>query len=119
VTQPAPSLLHVALACLCPRCGKGKLFRGLLDIRDRCAVCDLDLRAHDAGDGAVVGVILVLGAIVVTLAFWVEFRFSPPLWVHALLWPVVTVPLAVLMMRPAKAALVALQYRHRASEMRL
>jgi uncharacterized protein (DUF983 family) len=29
------------------------------------------------------------------------------------------VPLAVLMMRPAKAALVALQYRHRASEMRL
>lgn len=119
MTQPAPSLLHVALACRCPRCGKGKLFRGLLDIRDRCAVCDLDLRAHDAGDGAVVGVILVLGAIVVTLAFWVEFRFSPPLWVHALLWPVVTVPLAVLMMRPAKAALVALQYRHRASEMRL
>jgi uncharacterized protein (DUF983 family) len=119
VTQPAPSLLHVALACRCPRCGQGKLFRGLLDIRDRCEVCDLDLGAHDAGDGAAVGVILVLGAIVVTLAFWVEFRFSPPLWVHAVLWPVVTVPLAVLMMRPAKAALVALQYRHRSSEMGL
>jgi uncharacterized protein (DUF983 family) len=119
VTQPAPSLLHVALACRCPRCGQGKLFRGLLDIRDRCEICDLDLGAHDAGDGAAVGVILVLGAIVVTLAFWVEFRFSPPLWVHAVLWPVVTVPLAVLMMRPAKAALVALQYRHRSSEMGL
>ena len=25
--QPAPSLLHVALACRCPRCGKGRLFR--------------------------------------------------------------------------------------------
>jgi uncharacterized protein (DUF983 family) len=119
VTQPAPSLLHVALACRCPRCGQGKLFRGLLDIRDRCEICDLDLGAHDAGDGAAVGVILVLGAIVVTLAFWVEFRFSPPLWVHAVLWPVVTGPLAVLMMRPAKAALVALQYRHRSSEMGL
>jgi uncharacterized protein (DUF983 family) len=91
----------------------------LLDIRDRCEICDLDLRAHDAGDGAAVGVILVLGAVVVALAFWVEFRFSPPLWVHAVLWPVVTVPLAVLMMRPAKAALVALQYRHRSSEMGL
>ncbi len=86
-------------------------------MRDRCEVCGLDLRAHDAGDGAAVGVILVLGAVVVALAFWVEFRFSPPLWVHAVLWPVVTVPLAVLMMRPAKAALVALQYRHRSSEM--
>ena len=65
VAQPAPSLLHVALACRCPRCGQGRLFRNLLDVRDRCEVCGLDLRAHDAGDGAAVGVILVLGAIVV------------------------------------------------------
>jgi uncharacterized protein (DUF983 family) len=95
------------------------LFRNLLEVRDRCEVCGLDLHAHDAGDGAAVGVILVLGAVIVALAFWVEFRFSPPLWVHAVLWPVVTIPLAILMMRPAKAALVALQYRHRASEMGL
>jgi uncharacterized protein (DUF983 family) len=119
VTRPAPSLLRVALACCCPRCGQGKLFHGLLDVRERCDVCGLDLRAHDAGDGAAVGVVLLLGAIVVTLAFWVEFRFAPSLWVHAVLWPVVTVPLAVLMMRPAKAALVALQFRHRSSEMGL
>jgi uncharacterized protein (DUF983 family) len=32
---------------------------------------------------------------------------------------VVTIPLAILLMRPAKAALVALQFRHRASEMGL
>ncbi len=62
---------------------------------------------------------MVLGAIVVGLAFWVEFRFSPPLWVHAMLWPAVTLPLAILMMRPVKAALVALQFRHRAAEMGL
>jgi uncharacterized protein (DUF983 family) len=119
LAQPAPSLLHVALNCRCPRCGQGRLFRNLLAVRDRCEVCGLDLRAHDAGDGAVVGVILLLGAIVVALAFWVEFRFSPPLWLHAVLWPVVTTPLAVLLMRPAKSALVALQFRHRATEMGL
>jgi len=95
------------------------LFRNLLDVRDRCAVCGLDLRGCDTGDGAIVGVIMVLGAIVVALAFWVEFRFAPPLWVHAVLWPLVTVPLAVVMMRPAKAALVALQFRHRGNEMGL
>jgi uncharacterized protein (DUF983 family) len=119
VAQQTVSILHVAFACRCPRCGKGPLFRNLLEVRDRCVVCGLDLRAHDAGDGAAVGVILLLGAIVVALAFWVEFRFSPPLWLHAILWPVVTIPLAVLMMRPAKAALVALQFRHRTSEMGL
>ena len=119
MAEAAVSVLHAALACRCPRCGRGALFRNLLEVRDRCEVCGLDLRDCDTGDGAIVGVIMVLGAVVVALAFWVEFRFSPPLWVHAVLWPVVTIPLAVLMMRPAKAALVALQYRHRASEMGL
>ena len=79
----------------------------------------MDLRGGDPGDGAVVGVILVLGAIVVGPAFWVEFRFEPPLWMHAILWPAFTIPAAVLLMRPAKAALIALQYRHRAREMGL
>jgi uncharacterized protein (DUF983 family) len=113
------SVLAAALGCRCPRCGQGKLFDGLLTVRDRCPVCDLDLRGHDAGDGAIVGVILVLGAFVVAAAFWVEFRFSPPLWVHAVLWPIITVPAAIFLMRPVKAALVALQYRHRAAEMGL
>jgi uncharacterized protein (DUF983 family) len=62
---------------------------------------------------------MVLGAFVVGLAFWVEIRFSPPLWAHALLWPAVTIPLAVLLMRPMKATLVAAQFRHRSHEMNL
>jgi uncharacterized protein (DUF983 family) len=66
-----------------------------------------------------VGVILVLGAVVVGLAFWVEVAFEPPLWIHAVLWPAVTLPAAILMMRPSKAALVALQYHNRRREMGL
>lgn len=116
--QP-PSVLYAALACRCPRCGRAPLFKGLLTIRNHCDACGLDLQANDTGDGASVLVIFVLGTILVVLAFWVEFRFSPPLWVHVLLWPIVAVPLAVLMLRPLKAALVALQFRHRASEMGL
>ncbi len=88
-------------------------------MRDRCPVCGLDLRGNDAGDGAVFGVIFVLGPLVVLLAILVEIWFSPPLWVHAIIWPLFTVPAAILLMRPAKAALVAIQYRHRASEMGL
>ena len=107
------------MRCRCPRCGQGRLYSGLLTIRDRCEACGLDLSRADAGDGAAVGVILILGALVVGLASWIEVAFSPPLWVHAVVWPLVTFPAAILMMRPSKAALVALQYRHRRGEMGL
>jgi uncharacterized protein (DUF983 family) len=95
------------------------LFSGLLTIRDRCEACGLDLRAHDSGDGPASLAVFVVGAVIVGLAFWVEFHFNPPLWVHIVLWPPVTVALTIAVMRPLKAALVALQYRHRSREMGL
>jgi uncharacterized protein (DUF983 family) len=115
--DPPPSLVMAALRGRCPRCGQGKVFSGLLTVRPSCPVCGLDLSAHDAGDGPAVAVIFILGPLIIMLAFWVEFTFSPPLWVHAILWPVVTVPLAIAMMRPLKAGLIALQYRYRRNEM--
>jgi len=86
-------------------------------VKGRCRACGLNLSEHDTGDGPAVAVILLLGAIIVGLAFWVEFKFEPPLWAHAIIWPAITFPLAILMMRPFKAALIALQYLHRSSEM--
>jgi uncharacterized protein (DUF983 family) len=109
---PVP-LATAALLGRCPRCGKGALFRGLLDIRDSCDSCGLDLRAHDAGDGPAVAAIFVIGAAAVGAAIWVDVKFTPPLWLHAVLWPVLVLPFSVLTMRVAKAALVALQWRHR------
>lgn len=108
-----PSLVTVALLGRCPRCGKGSLFKGLLDIRESCEACGLDLRAHDAGDGPAVAGIFVIGALAVGLALWVDVRYEPPLWVHAVVWPLFVLPLSVLTMRIAKAVLVGLQYRHR------
>ncbi|HEY2132961.1 MAG TPA: DUF983 domain-containing protein [Acetobacteraceae bacterium] len=114
-----PSLLQAALRCRCPRCGEGKLFTGLLTLQTACPVCGLQFAGSDTGDAGAVILIMVLGAVIVGLAIWVEFHFSPPLWVHAVLWPVVTLPLAILMIRPMKAALVAGQFRHRSKEMGL
>jgi|SRR5580698_5932332 uncharacterized protein (DUF983 family) len=116
--QQAP-FFHAALRCRCPRCGVGPLFKNLLEVRPACSNCGLDLSKVDTGDGAVVPVIMILGAIIVSLAFWVEFTFSPPLWVHGILWLVVMTPLAIVLMRTAKAMLIIQQYRHRASEMGL
>jgi uncharacterized protein (DUF983 family) len=119
LAEPQVSILQTALRCRCPRCGKGKLFKGLLTLQPACPICGLDFGQSDTGDAGAVIVIIVLGAIVLGLAFWVEFRFNPPLWVHAILWPMVTLPLAILITRPMKAALVALQFRTRPNEMGL
>jgi len=59
--------------------------------------------------------IFVIGAIAVVLALWVDARFEPALWVHALIWPAVVLPLSLMVMRVAKAMLLGLQWRHRST----
>src|SRR5438105_14312170 len=83
---PAISPIRAALGCRCPRCGRGRLFAGLLNVRSACEVCGLDLSSQDAGDGPAVFVILFLGLIVVALAALVEVKLSPPIWIHFFLW---------------------------------
>ena len=82
-------------------------------MRQACEICGLDLSAQDAGDGPAVFAILFLGIIVVGLSALVEINFSLPIWVHVLLWAPLILVGAVAMLRPLKAGLIALQYRHR------
>jgi len=110
---PPVSPLAAALSCRCPRCGEGKLYDGLLSVAPVCARCGLDLRAQDAGDGPAVFVVFILGAVTVGLAILVEAVFAPPLWVHIVLWVPLVLGGAILLLRPLKAGLIALQYRHR------
>lgn len=111
----SPSPYKTGLLCRCPRCGEGRLYKGMLAVADRCEVCGFDLSAHDSGDGPAVFVILFLGAIVVALALLTESIFSPPLWLHAVLWPPVIVAFALVMLRILKSLLISLQYHHKAA----
>mgnify|MGYP001478580252 CR=1 FL=1 len=104
------------LGCRCPRCGRGKLFQGYLTVRERCEACGLDLRKADSGDGPAVFIIFILGFLVVPIALWVEAAFEPAMWVHMVIWPVVILGLALGLLRPMKATMIALQFRHRASD---
>ena len=113
-----PALMQSILTGLsgrCPRCRQGSLFAGFLNVRKKCDACGLDYAFADAGDGPAVFVILGLGAIVMVLVLWVEFRFEPPWWVHVLIWGPLTVGLAVWMLRVLKAWLIAQQYTHRST----
>lgn len=112
----APSPWAVALTCRCPRCGRGKLFAGFLTVAERCGVCGLDLKKADAGDGPAVFVIFIVGALAVLAAILTEVWFEPPYWLHLVIWPVVILGSSLGLLRPLKALLIALQFKHRASD---
>ncbi len=116
---PAPSLFSTGLACRCPRCGKGRLLQGFLDIRPRCDECGLDYGFADSGDGPAVFIILIAGFLVVGSALIVEVLYQPPLWLHAVLWLPLILATTLLPLRPLKGLMIALQYHHKAAEGRL
>jgi uncharacterized protein (DUF983 family) len=96
----------------CPCCGRGKLFSGFLSVVPHCDVCGLDLRAQDSGDGPVAFIILIVGFVVVGAALVVEVRYEWPIWAHLVVWLPLAIALCLALMRPLKATLIALQYRH-------
>ena len=59
---------------------------------------------------------MVIGALVVGLAFWLEVRFHPPLWVHAVLWIPFVAVTTLWGLRVSKAALLYTENQRRARE---
>jgi len=103
------------LACRCPRCGQGPLYDGYLTVRESCPVCRLDLQAQDSGDGAAFFIMLAVGALAMVLWFVVESAVELSPLLHLLYLIPLVLGLSVVLLRPVKAVLIALQYRHRAA----
>jgi uncharacterized protein (DUF983 family) len=121
MTQDAPQTSAVAagLKARCPRCGEGALFRTGLTLREKCDRCGLSYAFADSGDGPAVFAILILGFFVLGGALMVEFKIGPPVWVHVVLWGLLTPLLAYFLLRVLKATLIALQFKHKAEQGRL
>lgn len=115
----APSVVVSSLLGRCPRCGEGPLYAGYLRIARHCPGCGLDYALFDVGDGASVFVILIVGFLVVGAALITEIAWSPPYWVHAVLWLPAIVILTLGGLRLVKSTLMVLQYRHQAREGRI
>jgi len=111
-----PSVLYASLLARCPHCGRGPLFHGYIKVAASCSACELDYSRFEAGDGPAVFVILIVGAIVTGGALLTEVAFQPPYWLHALIWGPALLILTFVFLRPLKAALIVLQYKHKAEE---
>ena len=116
---PPVDPVKTGLKGCCPRCGQGRLFDGMLSTGSRCANCGLDYSFADSGDGPAVFVILIVGFIVIGMVLWLEVNYSPPIWVHILLFAPLTIVLSLAALRWCKGILIALQYRNNAREGRL
>ncbi len=92
------------------------MFDGFLALPKTCDHCELDYDFADSADGPAVFIMFIVGFVVVGLAMWVEFTFMPPVWLHLVMWFSLTIVLALLLARPLKGVMIALQYHHRAEE---
>ena len=98
------------LACRCPNCGKGKLFRAYLKVADTCSNCGEELKWHKADDMPPYISIIIVGHIIIGLMMELEAVAPQAPWVYL----ATMVPLALLMplaMLPSvKGAVVGLQW---------
>ena len=111
-TNGSVPLVKATLTCKCPQCGRGHLFVGLLKIAKQCNDCGLEFRSQDLGDGAAVFIVLFLGLFLVGMAVAVEVQFGPPMWVHLCLWTPTTIGGSIFSLRPFKALMIALHFKH-------
>jgi uncharacterized protein (DUF983 family) len=110
--------LSLGWHCKCPKCGTGDLYKpGLtLDLRDRCETCGLDLSKNDSADGPAVFLIFILGFSLVPMALVLDAWVQLPVWVHLLIFTPLALGITVGMLRPLKAYIIALQYKHRPND---
>ena len=109
----AAPLAGVVLGARCPRCGRGALFDGFLAPVPTCAVCGLHVGRQDSADGPAVFVMTVVGFVAVPSLLLVHALYAPSVPVLLLVGALLLVVPSVALLRPAKALMIALQYRQR------
>lgn len=112
--QPSP--ITTGLLGRCPACGRGRLFKGFLEVVQHCEACGATFGGQDSGDGPVAFIIMIAGGLVVGAALVVEVKYAWPLWLHMVVWLPLAAALCIGLLRPLKGLLIALQYRHRRTD---
>jgi uncharacterized protein (DUF983 family) len=111
-----PDIGHAMLRgalCRCPACGEGHLFKSYLKVVDTCSVCGEELYHHRADDMPAYIVITLVGHVVLGAMLWTEVHYSPPVWLHTVIWLPLTLILTLSLLPSVKGAIVGLQWRLR------
>ena len=96
---PLPTALARGFLGRCPGCGQTRMFQGYLRVVPECANCGAPLGLARADDAPPYFTIAIVGHIVIGGMLIVEKAYSPPLWVHALIWLPLTIVLSLALLR--------------------
>ncbi|HKT75184.1 MAG TPA: DUF983 domain-containing protein [Sphingobium sp.] len=113
LTRPWRPAVALALRGRCPACGEGRMFARFLKPSPACGHCGERWDLSRSDDFPAYIVILLLGHILVPLMIEVNRALAIPLGVQAVLWPGLALVLALLMIQPAKGAVIAFQWARR------
>jgi uncharacterized protein (DUF983 family) len=94
----------------CPSCGQAHLFAHGLRTVPHCPACGQDWSAQRADDFPAYLVILVLGHVLVPIVVAVNIAWDVPLAPQMIGWSLLAAVIAVLMIRPAKGAVIGAQW---------
>ncbi len=95
----------------CPACGEGKIFGRYLKVNAACPHCGEELHHHRADDAPPYMTIFVVGHVIGTMMLLVEeFWPDAPIWLHAMVWPTLTLMLSLWLLPRMKGALIAYQW---------
>jgi uncharacterized protein (DUF983 family) len=115
--EPLPRSVLTAIArgmaCSCPACGAGALYRAYLKVRDTCETCGEELHHHRADDAPPYFTILLVGHLVIAGVLLLEQKLAPAMWVQAFIWIPLTLALSLALLPRVKGALIGLQWANR------
>jgi len=101
---------------VCPRCGKGKMFKSWLKLVDHCDSCGLDYRFAQPDDGPAFFSTCLVALPLIFVVVWLEVAYGPPFWVHLITSFPLMMAGCVLPLRPIKGWLVASQYVNKSQQ---
>ncbi len=111
-------ILSAGWRCKCPRCREGNLYKPgfTITLNNACPECGLDLSKNDSADGPAVFLIFILGFALVPAALLTDSIIQLPVWLHIMIFGTLALGLTLGMLRPLKAYIIALQFKHRPGE---
>ena len=105
--------LRNGMACKCPACGKGSLFRSYLKVNEVCPNCGEELFHNRADDAPPYIAIVIVGHLIIFAMLHMEmvWHVSPAVYLYTMLPLGIVLPLA--MLPSIKGFIVGLQWGNR------
>lgn len=109
-SSPLLTGLRRGLSLRCPACGQGRLFSRFLKVNPHCPACGSDNANYPADDAPPYITLMLVGHIVVPLAFVMDQGWAPPLWLMMAFWLPLTTALTLTILPFAKGAVIGIAW---------